>query len=485
MNLHFGISSWSVGAMVAQSLIEDRFGPWLLMLILAAAVSVWTGRVAHARLNGVLLVFSVSAAVALAATWIRGTRFLPIQQVIESCAVLSLLWTLVAVGIGRVLRASTERDATLVREVRLAALLFGAASVIPMMLILIMRAVLVGVDLLHGFPTPPLRPYGFEAVGLWSVVLLCVSCAASWRSTGQARLAACGFWLLVVGSAWSALLVPPLRRNLTGGFERSEMSLVLLAALSAVMIATLVSGRARKPKDPPILFAHPGLPTGCAVLSVLILILGCYHLLVPVVPVWGGIVLARLAVFGCLAGCALALGSILRRTWTESFGDAAMALASLSICAAALVVSPPGQGSLSETYPSIFNAIIIALTLATAGWTWFGCVWVGRIPASESGFPPPAAIFQAKRFAFLCAALALVAAAIMTYWPRIPSISAMDHSLNRVLAGFGAHLFLLLVMLWSSRRLKRMTFHMLTLLSVFSTAGFILVRMIPFASRGG
>ena len=162
-----------------------------------------------------------------------------------------------------------------------------------------------------------------------------------------------------------------------------------------------------------------------------------------------------------------------------------MALTSLALCAAALLLTPPGEGPLSEAYPATFNAIIIALSFATAGWTWFACVWTGPKSRGFFGFSHEQAAPLAKRFAFLSAALALVAAAIMTYWPRLPSISAMDHSLNRVLAGFGAHLFLLLVMLWSSRRLQRLTFHMLTLLAVFSTAGFIVVRMMPFASRVG
>jgi hypothetical protein len=83
----------------------------------------------------------------------------------------------------------------------------------------------------------------------------------------------------------------------------------------------------------------------------------------------------------------------------------------------------------------------------------------------------------------LSAALALVAGALMTSWPRLPTVAGMDHTIGRVTAGFAAHLFLLLVMLWCSRRLRRLTFHLLTVLAVFSTAGFIVVRMIPFASR--
>jgi hypothetical protein len=92
---------------------------------------------------------------------------------------------------------------------------------------------------------------------------------------------------------------------------------------------------------------------------------------------------------------------------------------------------------------------------------------------------------HAQRFAFLSAALALVAGALMTYWPRLNSIAGMDHTLGRITAGFAAHLFLVLVMLWCSRRLRRLTYHLLTVLAVVLTAGFIIVRMAPFASRLG
>ena len=92
---------------------------------------------------------------------------------------------------------------------------------------------------------------------------------------------------------------------------------------------------------------------------------------------------------------------------------------------------------------------------------------------------------HAHRFAFLSAALALVAGALMTYWPRMPSIASMDHSLGRITAGFAAHLFLVLVMLWCSRQLRRLTYDLLTVLAVVSTAGFFIVRMGPFASRLG
>jgi hypothetical protein len=73
----------------------------------------------------------------------------------------------------------------------------------------------------------------------------------------------------------------------------------------------------------------------------------------------------------------------------------------------------------------------------------------------------------------------------MTVWPRLPAIAAMDHSYGRIAAGLSANLYLLLVMLWCSRRLQRLTFHLLTMLAVLSTMGFVIMRMLPFASRVG
>ena len=89
----------------------------------------------------------------------------------------------------------------------------------------------------------------------------------------------------------------------------------------------------------------------------------------------------------------------------------------------------------------------------------------------------------AKRFSFLCAALALVVSAMMALWPRWPTVSATDDSLGRVAAGMAANLFLLLVVLWCSRRSHKLTFQVLTVLVVVSTTGFLLARLLPFTSR--
>ena len=91
----------------------------------------------------------------------------------------------------------------------------------------------------------------------------------------------------------------------------------------------------------------------------------------------------------------------------------------------------------------------------------------------------------AKRFSFFNAALAVVAAGMMAAWPRWPTVATTDDSLGRVAAGVAANLFLLLVLLWSSRRLNKPTFHGLVVLGLLSMMGFLYARMMPFTSRFG
>lgn len=477
-----GLDGWTQ-AMVAQGWVEERIGAWVVVLILAAGVSVWTGRVVHARLNSVLLIFSVSTAIALAATWVRGTRLSPLQQVAESCAVLALLWSSVAFPRSRnaqSLASPGDSARTFASLVQLTALLFAAAGAIPLLLTLVMRLVLVSVDLLHGYPSPPLPSFGFEAVGLWSFALLGGTCVLGWMTTREGRLPACGFWIVAAAGTWASLLIPAFRLNPSGGFERSGMSLVLLAAYTTAIAVAAVCTRVNDARRN----AVAGLRTSTAVLATLVIVLGCYHLLIPVQAPWGGLAGARLWVAGCLGLCSFSMFAMLALEWREGLADAGMGTASLAACAAVLAITPMSPGPLSESYPQVFNAIIVALALATAGWTAVSCGLIA-IPRWEAGVATDRLASHAKRFAFLCSALALVAAALMTYWPRIPAIASMDHSFGRVMSGFGAHLLLLLVMLWSSRRLQRLTFHLLTLLAVVSTVGFLVVRVVPFASKVG
>jgi len=358
--------------------------------------------------------------------------------------------------------------------------------------VLVMRMIYVGVDIVHGYPWDGVRGYGFGPLGLWSLALLFVSNGIGLLSTGDRRLTTVQLWTAVLLILWASLLYPPFRTNAFGGLERTGGTLLLLASLSMLLtIAVVVEGRfadgSRSDADASTVSQRgtPGFTASCGVLALVIIVLTCYHLLVPVPTMWGGFRGSTLSAFVSAAVAAGGSFLLLGRCWSGNLADASLGVASLSLCGLAMLAVPNLPTALSERYPMMFNALIVGLTLATGLWTWLSCVWSS--PMDDGGPRTTAArlIPHAQRFAFLNAALALVAGALMTYWPRLPSIASMDDSLGRITAGFAAHLFLVLTMLWCSRKLRSLTFHLLTVLAVVSTAGFIVVRMAPFASRLG
>jgi len=81
--------------------------------------------------------------------------------------------------------------------------------------------------------------------------------------------------------------------------------------------------------------------------------------------------------------------------------------------------------------------------------------------------------------------MALMCATMMSFWPRLPGIAGMDHTRDRVVSGIGGNLFLLLVLLWCARHLRRWIFHILSLLALGSSFCFLLIRVLPFRSHFG
>jgi hypothetical protein len=180
-----------------------------------------------------------------------------------------------------------------------------------------------------------------------------------------------------------------------------------------------------------------------------------------------------------------------------------MGLTSLALCGLATVVVPSKPSALAGRYPMIFNAMMVGLAVSTVLCTHLASVWrsqpgdvrpvdVGKARQGRSSRstdwkirPTSRLAPYAQRFAFFNASLALVVGAVMAVWPRWPGIAPTDDSLGRVSAGVAANLFLLLVMLWCARRSNKLTFKILTVLTVVSTVGFVMVRMMPWSPRFG
>ena len=378
-----------------------------------------------------------------------------------------------------------------------AALLFGVVPAVVLSVSLVMRMVYVGIDLVYATPSYGEGVYGFGAGGLWILGVLFVSCAVGMASTMDRRLFTCALWIAVTIAVWASLLLPAFRPMATGRLGRSGSTVALLVSLAVlVAIAAVLTGwierRRRwrvalsKPDDlvlPPR--GWPGLRQSCGVIAVTVILLVCYHLVVPVAIGPGGFGVTSLVVAGSAAVGAWAIFLIVSRTWSGNLADAAMGLTSLALCAFAVSLVPSRPVVLAERYPMIFSAMIIGFALATALWTWLSLVWEQQLNSGRPWTTAGRLIPRAKRFAFLNAAMALVVGMLLAVWPRLRGISTTDDEYGQVTAGLAANLFLLLVILWSSRRLKRLPIYILTVVSVLSTAGFILVRMLPFSPRFG
>ena len=215
----------------------------------------------------------------------------PAQRFALGCAAISLLISLLTGAVVVALRGRQQPGA-MVTVGHVAALLSGVAAAIVQAIVLVMRVVYVCVDLTNGVPWRDVRAYGFGTGGLWTVGLLVAACAVSWRSTRDGRLAACQFWTAVLFVAWTGLLSPVLHRNTSGGYERSETTLITFAALCALLlVASLWSlrfgdegsskaGEDEADESPEESQAWPGFRASCTALAVLLTVLTCYHLLV-------------------------------------------------------------------------------------------------------------------------------------------------------------------------------------------------------------
>ncbi len=480
--------------MLAQGWAADRLA-WGVVVCLAGAVLSLIGRRALRQSGGhVLFVFGISAAAALTLIYVRRPGLAPIPQVAWTFAVISLLWSVAAAFAGRGFPVSADRRLQSSLGFQLCALLFGVMAVIIQIVVLIMRMIAVGLDLFQGYSVGGDRRYGFGVDGLWTLGFLFASCGVAIWSAQSRRLVTCHLWIAVMAVFWSCLLAAPFTTHAAGGFERSPMSVALTVSLAALLLVAVIIQRCvdqrirwRQVHSDPDALARPlppppGFVVSCAVIGAALVVLTCYHVLVPVRLLSWGYSGSRLAVGLSAVAGAWASFLLLARSWHEGLADAALGLSSLAMCGLAILAVPSGNTPLSDLYPMLFNAMIVGLALATGIWTYLGSLWRQQLAGGRAWTTSGHLIPHVQRFAFLNAALALVAGALMTYWPRLPTVPAMDDTLGRVTAGFGAHLFLLLVMLWSSRRLHRLTFHLLTVLAVFTTAGFMVVRMIPFAS---
>ncbi len=492
------------------------------------------------------LIIAGSAVGGLAAARFRPSGGGAVAVVVWSCASLSLLWAICGAVAKLLDRELLDGESVLgppvhgekgfsakrfVSASHVGALLFGVTAAIVQCVVLLMRLIYVGVDLVNGFPWRGARGYGFDAQGLWSLGLIFTSCAVTLLSTGNPGLFTCQLWCTVMIGVWACLLLPAFSLNAAGVFQPTGSTLTLVACLSALLTVASLLGiwlerrhRARgESVCTDIRFGReaswPGFRVSCGVIAAVIVLLASYHLAVPVPAGRGGFRMGALALTGATVLAAYSTLSLAVRSRSGPLTDAGFGLVTLSLCGLATMFVPSEPASLSARYPLLFNAMIVGCTVAGGGWAllWTLCRrltgddgWHGQAQLAREGLPSageshgqtslPMAptrssapkitgnrrlASHARRAAFLSIALALVLAALMATWPRLPSIAAMDDSLGRITVGLAANLFLLLITLRIARWLRQPTFHVLWVMALLSTVGFLLIRLLPFTSRYG
>ncbi len=466
-------------------------------LVSVAGVSLVSFRHTTHTMLRIAFVLSLS----MLAAWIffrNPTGSSPLHSVSWLCAALCLSWTVSASIVLAVVPRKEHaelHESGFVRVCQIISLLFGVTSVILLTVLLSMRMIDVGMDLMRGYPGQPLRDYGFHAEGLGSLGLLLGASSLAFIMSKDRRLVSCQWWLVVMMATWVCLLQPIYSIAPTGRYERSPTTLILLVVWTLIFsISVFFTGRMETKRRGNRSIFHlsdqvdpfkrlPGYRLSCGILTVMMAILVCYHYLVPIAAQIGGFRSSILIVTCCAMLSGFSSFMLTTRLWNGYLADASFGLVSFGLCGLALLTLPSQPVSLDVHYPRIFTAMMVGLSLAAGLCTLLVTIPRSRWSELFGAEMTSKLISVAKRFAFFNAVMALLASALMATWPRLPGISTLDDSMGRVSAGLGANLLLLLVLLWSSRRLLRFTFHILTALAVISAGGFILVRMIPFSSQ--
>ncbi len=489
-----GTVQWIVGSGSLEAVVPTLLG--------VAGISVLARRRLPRSYVWTAFVLSVSLAVGLELIRLWPTSLGASQDLARVCGVLAFLWCACA-SVAQT-RAGANADPIpsptgFATTAYVVALLLGVVVAVVQSVVLMIQIIYVSIDLIQGYTYAGHRSLGFGLDGIWSLGFVYAACILSWISTGHRHLGACQLWCAVGLVTWACLIAPVLDVTATGGSERTGGTIVLAVLLAAVLMTTVsISGRIdrRRLCGAPGSWgaddtatadasAWPGLALSVTLVALAVILLACFHLIVPI-PLWSeGFRLSSLIVSLAAAGTALACFRLYGRTRHTHLAEAAMGLMTFAICGFATLAVPSRPVALADRYPLVFNAMTVGFGISTALWAWLAPVGTRSRHDRRSETAAARLVPQLKRFAFLSAALALLVSAIMAIWPRLPSIATMDDTLGRVTAGFAANLFLLLVMLWSSRRLRRFPFQMLTVMTVITAAAFLLARILPLTPQYG
>lgn len=379
----------------------------------------------------------------------------------------------------------------------LLALLAGVVAATILSIALGTRLVLALIELWTLVPASAAERFGFGPEGAVSLALLIPAAGLSCAVRRRRSLLVATVLLIGMTGTWMFLLPTVYEITAALGIRKTWASLALMGWLSCMIGAVSILGVV--PAVPPCDRAYRGVQdlggrydTGLSTVRWLLglhvmaaLLLAGYQLAVPVEPVQAGL---RAGFLATAIACVI-LGSaclrLARRLASGNLADAGLGAYCLAAAALGAALVPHFPTTMSERYPVLFNALMVALACCAGIFAWM----IRNLSRAERRGGSSASAFSLavhlKRAAFLSGVMALTLAGLMAFWPRLREVGTPDFSLGRVTAGFGGNLVLLLAMLWCARTIRRPTFHIMTLLALGTSAGFMFIRMLPYTPRFG
>ena len=300
-----------------------------------------------------------------------------------------------------------------------------------------------------------------------------------YQRTRNRRLVTALFWLLTFACLWGAFRIPAVSevRTASGHAQAvatdwtSPFILGSAAVLAAFTIAGGVVEHRRRVAAWPARLAElrtrlepwPGFLYSAGLVAVVILILGCVHVVKP----W-----TSLAAF--LAGGSLLV--LVARRWNANLADAGLALITLGVVSLAMFSLPPRRGESGPYYAAVFSRVVVALAIMVWFWHWLAGVWDQQLNNGRPWTTAGRLIGLARRVGFILGALAVLVSLHLSFWPMRPNVIDPDASLDRWLWGLGANGLLILVLGGAACRTGKATLAWLSLFAAAPLVAFVLVR---------
>ncbi len=346
---------------------------------------------------------------------------------------------------------------------------------------------------------------GVPAVGLVVLLLLAVSVLAGMRGGAAPHAAVKLLGVAGLAAWWTSLMIPSasissdvperIRLPLQPGWWTWTFQLQFALTLVLATAALVQDWRYRRRRalawpnrldDLLLPYSRwPGYVQLEAIYAAAILVIGVYQLVRGGRPGWqlpaANFVATLAAGYTCLY--------MTYRRWSENTAGLGLALFTLGMVSFACAVAAPFYSpdvyvEYVDRMPVVFNAVLVALWVTIALWSWLAGFWRQQLLDGEAWTTTGRMIPFAQRTAFLLSAIAVLIAFQMTRWPSATLATNRDDSLLRICIGSLTIALLLLQSVRIARR--RNSIPHAALATGFAIAGMCFVfSRLPVSSERG